>query len=454
MLFQSLSFLCVFLPVSLVLYYGTPRRYRNAAMLCVSAAFYLLGEPYYAVFAAVSLLLDYWLGRGIERYRGDKRARRLMTAGILKDGAFLLLVKHFTGFPSVYYGSYPLLGLLIPLGLVVYTLKSVSYLVDVYRGDAPCEYRLTALGTYLLFFPALPFGPVLLYRDFAKQLDPEQRKTSAGQFVTGGWFFCMGLTKVLLISGNFAQLWESFSGQLGQGLTFLSAVVGLLCVTMALYFLWSGSVDMAKGLSNLFGFSCPKTENYPFMARNLTAFLCRLDTGVANWLQTYAYSNALTSGNTLLKWIVNIILFFLFKGFFVGDMSTLGVWVLMLGLFILFDRILYRYVLSRAAKAIQHLYTLLGILSCCLVFALPDTHSLRLYVLALCNVSGIVAFDPLLDMLVRTILLLFAAGAIFAVSGFFQKAFRKLYELQYRGVPVVLAPAQLVLLTLCLAYLF
>lgn len=190
------------------------------------------------------------------------------------------------------------------------------------------------------------------------------------------------------------------------------------------------------------------------MARCLTGFLRRLDTSFAGWLEAYAYSNNLIAGNTLLKWIVNIIIFFVFKGFFVGDMSTLAVWVLMLGLFILFDRIVYRFVLSKAAKAIQHIYTFLGALFCCLVFALPNTFSLKQYVFALCNVSGIVAFDPLLDMLVRTILLLFVAGAIFAVSGYFQKAFRKLYELQYRGVPVVLVPAQLLLLTFCLAYLF
>lgn len=452
MLFQSLSFIWLFLPVSLLIYYLAPPKARNGLLFFLSLVFYGLGEFWYLPAALLSITCDYFLGRRIQQFWRQPGAKQAMILGILKGAVWLLLVKQFSGFPGVYYDRLPLFNLLVPLGSVVYTLKGISYLSDVYAGRVKGEDNFFSLGLYLLFFPSLPIGPCLLYRDFSPMLDFTQRKMNAAIFFENGWTFVMGLAKVVLISGNFQDLWQIFLGQLSE-LTALSAWMAMLCIALGLYFLWSGMLDMSQGISGMFGFVYRKTEDYPFMAKSLLEFAGRMDTALARWVREYAHSTVLTADHAALCWIINIILFFLAKGLFRGDWKTLTVWLMGFMLFLLLDSLLCRKVLMKLGKTICHVYTVIGVLFCSVVFALPNIEQLFVFFQALVRFNGMVVADETLVMLAKPLILMLVIGALSAVYGFFQKTFRQICSFRLLGIPIFLVFFQILLLLFCTAYL-
>lgn len=308
------------------------------------------------------------------------------------------------------------------------------------------------VALYLLFFPALPVGPVLLYRDFLPLFSYENRKITRKDFFESGWVFSMGLTKVVLISGNFQDIWTAFLEKVSD-LTAFSAWIAMICISLGLYFLWSGMTDMARGISGLFGFSYRKTEDYPFMAKSVKEFFFRLDGSFSKWIKEYAHSSVLTGDHAALCWIINIMLFFILKGIFRGDWRTLMVWLMGMLLFVVFECVLYRYVLRRMGNAICHIYTVLSVLLLSVVFVLPEVSELLAFFQTLVRFDGVLIADDALMGLIKPIILMLGVGIIFAIYGFFHKTFRQICSVQVLGVPILLVIFQLLLLLLCTAYM-
>lgn len=182
MLFQSLSFVWVFLPISLAVYYLSPPKTRNGVLLFFSLVFYGLGEFWYLPAALLSVVMDYFLGKEISSHPGQARARRALTIGLIKGVVWLLLVKQFSGFPGVYYDQLPLFNLLVPLGSVVYILKSISYLCDLYSQPQPEEQKLIPVALYLLFFSGASCRAGFIVSGFLPLFSYENRKITRKVF--------------------------------------------------------------------------------------------------------------------------------------------------------------------------------------------------------------------------------------------------------------------------------
>ena len=444
--FNSLSFLVLFLPVSLLLYYLLPAKLRNGCLLVFSLLFLLIGDFGYALAMLASAVLDWLLGRRIARGPGTAASRRWLLAALCKNGLLLLTLKQYDGFPDVFYASYPALNLLVPLGLGVYFFKSISYLADLHTGQAAPQKTPFGLWLYLFFYPALPFGPAVRYRDFVPFLRPEGRTISAASMLNGFWSLSKGIFKIAILAKYLTGIWTTVSGNITGGGA-LTALCALLCAAFGVFFLWSGSQDAAAGLSELYGYRLPKADDYPLMAAGLGEFVRRTDRSLALWLDTYAFSPLFAGENRLLRGIVRLILLLPFRSFFRCDPPMLAVWFAGILLVLLLEYALYRPVLSKGWKGVRVLYVWVILLLCLMLFLLPSYDAIHSFSSALVRFGELSTLDALLDGMTRPLLILGLLGVLLGFSGSIQRFGRRTLLLPIHGAPWLLLPAGLLLFT-------
>ena len=213
MVFSSLTFLLLFLPAALLLYYAAPRKLKNGVLFLCSLVFYAWGEPVYVCIMLFSTVLDYTCGRLVERYRGTKKQKIGLIVSICVNVGLLAFFKYtdfFIGTVNSVFGAHigkP--GLPLPIGISFYTFQTMSYTVDVYRGEAKVQKNLITFGAYVSLFPQLIAGPIVRYRDVAEQLDG--RVHTVDRFGDGVKRFVTGLGKKVLLANNIGMLWDAVS---------------------------------------------------------------------------------------------------------------------------------------------------------------------------------------------------------------------------------------------------
>ena len=260
MVFSSIPFLYYFLPCALILYFITPKKLKNTALLITSLVFYGWGEPKYLFLMVASIIVGYVAGLLIEAF-SEKRAKRavFIVSTIIITG-FLAVFKYadffIRSFNSVTGLSAGLLNLALPVGISFYTFQILSYTIDVYRGGVPAQKNFINLASYIALFPQLIAGPIVRYSDIANQL--KERTHSLEDFVKGAGRFVVGLSKKVLIANVLGELCTTFKGSDDKSVLFywLYAVAFALQV----YYDFSGYSDMAIGLGSMFGFKFP--ENF------------------------------------------------------------------------------------------------------------------------------------------------------------------------------------------------
>ena len=277
MVFSSLPFLFGYLPLTLLAYFITPLRWRNAVLLVVSLIFYGWGEPVYITIMFLSILIDYTHGILVEKYRdNDKKARRFVAQSVIFNLLLLGFFKYGTFLADNLYlltgiqipESVQLLGLTIPLrnvslpiGISFYTFQTMSYTIDVYRRDAPVQRNIVDFGAFVTMFPQLIAGPIVQYKTVAAEL--VRRVHSSENFALGARRFCVGLAKKVLLANAIGALWEDCLAAQGSGeLTVLGGWMGLFAFGFQIYFDFSGYSDMAIGLGRIFGFRFNENFDY------------------------------------------------------------------------------------------------------------------------------------------------------------------------------------------------
>ncbi len=377
MVFSTLLFLFRFLPISLFLYYIVPARWKNAVLLVVSLIFYSWGEVRYFPIMIFSTVLDYTCSRCIERWR-DRRwvCKTALGVSIFCNLGMLIFFKYTDFFLSNLNAllglSIPLLRLTLPLGISFYTFQTMSYTIDVYRGDARAEHNIINFGAYVTMFPQLIAGPIVRYTDVAERLNILKGRVTLDRVDDGISLFIFGLAKKVLIANSVGALWTEISETLGYGsISTPLAWMGILAYTLQIYFDFSGYSLMAIGLGKMLGFDFPDNFNYPYISKSITEFWRRWHMSLGSWFREYVYIPLGGNRKGKARQILNMAVVWFLTGFWHGADWNFILW----GLFYLALLIVEKlWLLKKLEKApvLAHIYTMLFVIVGWAIFFITD----------------------------------------------------------------------------------
>lgn len=372
MVFSSLVFLLIFLPIVLLCYYICPSKGRNLVLVLASIFFYAWGEPVYVLLMVASVVFNYLGGLFLGRMRSKGQLHmgrgvlilnilgNLGVLGVFKYGDFAIQnVNHVLG------SSIPLLELALPIGLSFYTFQALSYIVDVYRGQVEPQKNFIRFATFLMLFPQLIAGPIVLYQTVEKDL--KERTVTLSDFSDGAFRFSVGLSKKVLIANQMGRL---FSETLSLTNTSVSlSWLGAVAFTLQIYFDFSGYSDMAIGLGRMFGFHFPENFRFPYMATSVKDFWSRWHISLGSWFKNYLYIPMGGNKKGVPRQILNLFVVWLLTGLWHGASWNFVVWGLYFFVLLLLEKFVLAKLLKRLPKPMQHIYSLLLILIGWVIFS-------------------------------------------------------------------------------------
>ena len=366
MLFSSNVFLFAFLPAVLLTYYLCPRPLRNPVLLLFSLFFYGWGEPVYLFLMIGDILLNYLCGRWIERsIEKGKRGTTALVTGVVLN---LLLLGYFK-YAGFFFGSW-IRQVPLPIGISFYIFQSMSYLIDVYRREAPVQRNVLTFGTYVSLFPQLIAGPIVRYTDVARML--QSRRENLPQFASGVRLFIVGLSKKVLLANPMGNLWNLLQVREGT----LTAWMGLLAYTMQIYFDFSGYSDMAIGLGRMFGFEFLENFNYPYISASITEFWRRWHISLSTWFKEYVYIPLGGNRKGLARQIVNILIVWLLTGLWHGASWNFVLWGGYYAVLLILEKAFLLKWLQKVPGAVRHGYTMLAVMLGWALFYYEDLFAL------------------------------------------------------------------------------
>ncbi len=417
MVFSSLLFLFRFLPIVLLLYFVLPKKYRNALLFFSSLIFYAWGEPVYVVIMLFSTFVDYTHGMIVHRCKlsGNIRGARMAVASsMIINLAVLGFFKYYDfilgNINAIFGVDIPLLNLPLPIGISFYTFQTMSYTIDIYRGDAKMQPNIISFGSYVALFPQLIAGPIVQYKTIAEQLD--NRRENFDDFSVGVTRFMTGLGKKVLLANSAGLIWDAVVASNVSELPVLTAWIGILAYTFQIYFDFSGYSDMAIGLGKIFGFHFLENFDYPYMSKSITEFWRRWHISLGSWFRDYLYIPLGGNRNGFAKQIRNICIVWLATGIWHGASWNFVIWGVYFGVLLIIEKLFLLKVLKKAPAIVGHVYTLFLVIISWVIFAIEDMSVVFKYIGAMFGAGGSFADTNSLYMLVTNGLLL----VIFAVA--------------------------------------
>ena len=359
MVFSSLEFIYVFLPVALGGYFLCPRGLKNLWLFAVSLFFYAFGEPVYLFLMLLSITVGYFAGRAIElRRRWGGAILCLCTVFFV---GMLFFFKYYDPLAGLL--SLPTHGLSLPIGISFYTFQVMSYIIDVYRGDAAAERSFVSFGAYLSLFPQLIAGPIVKYTDVSAELS--ERRHSLRGTADGIARFCVGLSKKVLLANGAGALAKTVTAES----SLLSLCLWLLLFALQIYYDFSGYSDMAIGLGRILGFSFPENFNYPYISESITEFWRRWHMTLSSWFKEYVYIPL--GGNRRGGWrtLLNLLAVWTLTGLWHGAWWNFLLWGLYFFVILIIEKYLLCRILSRLPRLLRHAYAIVLILLGWLIFA-------------------------------------------------------------------------------------
>lgn len=365
MLFSSLTFLFKFLPVTLVLYYLVPQRFRNIIMLIASLIFYAWGEPVYIVLMVLSIALNYFCGLDIEEKRDEPQLvkRSLIfsvTVNVLLLGFFKYYGFLIENLNAVLPVDIPYRELPLPVGISFYTFQALSYLIDVYRGEVRPQKNILYFALYISMFPQLIAGPIVRYVDIEEQL--KNRRESLAKFGQGCGYFIVGLGKKVILANSLGQIFNEIQGLSFGSFSVLTAWVGCISYALQIYFDFSGYSDMAVGLGKMFGFEFRRNFNYPYVSKSITDFWRRWHISLSTWFREYVYIPLGGNRCDISQQIRNLLIVWMLTGLWHGAAWNFLLWGLYYGILLVLEKFIWGGAIERLPKALQHFYALVLVL--------------------------------------------------------------------------------------------
>jgi len=430
MLFSSLTFLFSFMPVFFLVYFAVKgRSVRNFILLIFSLVFYAWGEPIYVFLMIFSIMVDYTCGYFVSKHlagNDKKSAKRYVIASVIINLCTLGIFKYTDFFISnlrLIPGLSFLepIGLALPIGISFYTFQTMSYTIDIYRGDAVLQKNITSFGAYVAAFPQLVAGPIIRYHTIAEQLN--DRTESFENFAVGARRFIAGLTKKVLIANTVAALTDeilkvtsiSANGAAVYGnLTeygALGAWLAMIAYSLQIYFDFSGYSDMAIGLGRMMGFHYLENFNYPYIAKSITDFWRRWHISLSTFFRDYVYIPLGGNRVSTKRWLLNIMIVWLLTGFWHGAAWTFILWGLYFGVILITEKLFLQKRLEKIPAALSHIYTIFAFILGWVIFRAESIPHIGLILQSMFGVNGAGSF---VEMAEDNVLQLPQIGAIIA----------------------------------------
>ncbi|MEQ1895278.1 MAG: MBOAT family O-acyltransferase [Planctomycetota bacterium] len=420
MLFSSALFVFGFLPVVLGVNFVLPRWLRNAWLLLASLIFYAWGEPVIALVMLASIAANYALGLLVARASSARAARAVLVSAVAFNLGLLVFFKYadwlWSGLGTLLaelglaHGDWALLGshlasdspwrtillgsgdaIRLPIGISFFSFQALSYVIDVHRREAPVQKNPLDVALYVALFPQLIAGPIVRYRDVAREL--AQRTVTRAGFAEGVRRFVLGLAKKMLIANLCAEAadgifgTDTLAGVPGAELTPALAWLGIAAYTLQIYFDFSGYSDMAIGLGLLFGFRFLENFDYPYVARSITEFWRRWHISLSSWFRDYLYVPLGGNRRGPARTYANLLVVFVLCGLWHGANLTFLVWGLFHGVFLVLERIGLGAWLARRPAALRHVYVLLVVMVGWVFFRVESLAHARDYLAALAGLQ-------------------------------------------------------------------
>jgi alginate O-acetyltransferase complex protein AlgI len=384
----SFSYLFLFLPAVLLVYYLVPRRHlaaRNAVLLVFSLGFVFYAEPGSLFTLVFEIVLLYFLGRGIEKSENPRTRKTLFAAGIVLTVGLLCYFK-YTAFAvqnwnALFGTSFSWKALASPVGVSFFTFLAVSYLADVYHGRCAAEKNPAALALYISFFPKYTQGPLTRYGAVAPELTA--RRESWDDAAAGAERIVIGLGKKLLIANACASVANEIFALSAGALTPAKAWIGAFCYAWQIYFDFAGYTDMAIGAGLLFGFHLPENFRDPYMAVSATDFWRRWHITLSQWFRDYVYIPLGGNRRGRARQLLNILIVWLLTGLWHGASWNFLLWGLWFALLLAMEKLWLGKLLERAPRAVGHLYAVFIILLGWVIFRSPNVQTIGTYAAAL-----------------------------------------------------------------------
>ncbi|MFR1707484.1 MAG: MBOAT family O-acyltransferase [Clostridium sp.] len=455
MVFSSLIFLFIFLPVTLVIYYISPRSIKNLVIFIVSLIFYAWGEPIYIFLMIASILIDYIGGVMIEASKDDKDKRRFIFITVIALNLSSLIFFKYYGFlieniNGIFGTNLQIRNLPLPLGISFYTFQLISYIADVYMGKVVAQKNIISFGAYITMFPQLVAGPIVQYKDVESQLN--NRRESIEKFGEGVERFIGGIGKKVLIANNIGVIWTNIKAMPMGELSVISAWIGIISFTLQIYFDFSGYSDMAIGLGKMFGFDFLENFKHPYMSKSISEFWRRWHISLGSWFRDYIYiplggnrrGLAIQSRNLFIVWFAT--------GLWHGASWNFVIWGLYFGVFIFLEKVFLGKILKKIPSFLAHIYTLLLVIISWVFFDMTKVKAALSYIKVLFGIGDNIFMDNVARYTLKTnfIILIIAILCSTPLVRNLIVYLKSKYKL--KGVSIVIAMNMLVLI-IATAYL-
>ena len=455
MVFSSLTFLFVFLPIVLLIYYISPRPLKNFVILLFSLIFYAWGEPKFIFLIILSILINYIGALQIVKNSSDTEKRKFIFITLLLIDISILFFFKYYGFIISSIGSLFGIDLVIrdiplPLGISFYTFQQISYIIDVYTKKTKVQNNLINFAAYITMFPQLIAGPIVKYNDIESQL--KNRNENLTQFSSGVHRFIIGLGKKVLLANSIGAIWSEIKVIPLNEISILTSWIGIIAFALQIYFDFSGYSDMAIGLAKMFGFEFLENFNYPYISKSVTEFWRRWHISVGTWFREYLYIPLGGNKKGNLIQIRNLFVVWFTTGLWHGASFNFIAWGIYFGVILFIEKIIFKNILNKLPSFLCHIYTLILVLIGWVIFDMNTLSSAMEYISIMFGLSNNLVVDKLSLFILSNNIVILLIGIICSTT-LLPNVFKKLRCSLKKSNIFIIISIYLIIFILSISYL-
>ena len=455
MVFSSLTFLFVFLPIVLLIYYISPKPLKNFVILLFSLIFYAWGEPKFIFLIILSILINYIGALQIVKNSSDTEKRKFIFITLLLIDISILFFFKYYGFIISSIGSLFGIDLVIrdiplPLGISFYTFQQISYIIDVYTKKTKVQKNLINFAAYITMFPQLIAGPIVKYNDIESQL--KNRNENLTQFSSGVHRFIIGLGKKVLLANSIGAIWSEIKVIPLNEISILTSWIGIIAFALQIYFDFSGYSDMAIGLAKMFGFEFLENFNYPYISKSVTEFWRRWHISVGTWFREYLYIPLGGNKKGNLIQIRNLFVVWFTTGLWHGASFNFIAWGIYFGVILFIEKIIFKNILNKLPSFLCHIYTLILVLIGWVIFDMNTLSSAMEYISIMFGLSNNLVVDKLSLFILSNNIVILLIGIICSTT-LLPNVFKKLRSSLKKSNIFIIISMYLIIFILSISYL-